>query len=192
MHSNPILSCAAFSNEKPSMFQIDGEDDSLSMHLSDDDSLYSIDGERFFDEIDLDESKPLDYIPFSSSLADSPRAKSCIPNQVVVTPDSNCCKHRGSIYMDIDSSCVLEAEVTQCPQYSRLNSLEAAITQSKESHENLLAWDRSQGVKKGFSRTMSKTNSSRMLVQSVLEGVKRSLEYQFEDSSRSLRMRTMR
>ncbi|KAL7464476.1 hypothetical protein ACHAXS_004809 [Conticribra weissflogii] len=191
MHSNPINTCAASSHGKSSLFQIDGDDDSLSMHLSDDDSLFSIDGERFFDDIDIDDTRPFDNIPYSTSLSRTPRAKISIPNQVAVTPGSSCCEHWARYHHDNVPSCVIEAKLPHFPQFSRLNSLEAAITQSKESHENLLAWDRSQGVKKGFSRTMSKTNSSRMLVQAVLEGVKRSLDYQFDKDSRSRRMRTI-
>ena len=82
-------------------------------------------------------------------------------------------------------------ESTPSPEFIRLDSFEAAIAYSKKTHEDLLQWDRSNGVKKGFSRTMSKTNSSRVLVQSALESRKRSFRSHFNVNQHSQRRRTM-
>lgn len=50
----------------------------------------------------------------------------------------------------------------------RMRSLEAAIAKSKQSHLDLQNWDKKMGVKMSFSRTMSKTAASRVLVEQMV------------------------
>ena len=212
----------------------DGESDSLSMHLSDVDSVFSINGEQFFEEeeftnTDTDcaevsnspqnntyDCRQLSAAPESSfdfdpiMISSLTSAISKLPDSVpsVPTPrfarERNYCygthvparKYTSENFSNVSSNASYPhfihennnygtytpstqlhfiPESTPSPEAIRFNRFKAAIARSKKTHEDLLQWDRSNGVKKGFSRTMSKTKNSRVLVQSVLGGKKRNL-----------------
>ena len=174
-------SCDLQKNEI-SPFRDDCETDSLSMHLSDIDSVCSIVGERFFDEKEdfyYDDATSIqqhyfdiDPIPISTERT----AIVQLPEVLDVFPLQE--EHQSDESSDVSSGDVWYDEISHLPEFVSLNDFEAAIAQSKKTHDDLLQWDRNNGVKKGFSRTMSNTKSSRALVQSALKDRKRMFESQ--------------
>lgn len=57
----------------------------------------------------------------------------------------------------------------------RIESLEQAIERSKQSHSALLDWDKNMGNKMSFSRTMSSTSTSRVLVEQTMKEMRSKL-----------------
>lgn len=56
-----------------------------------------------------------------------------------------------------------------------IKSLEKSIERSKQSHNALLDWDKKMGNKMSFSRTMSSTSASRVLVEQMVKEMRSTL-----------------
>lgn len=223
------------SNDAANIFCVDGDNDSLSMHLSDVDSIYSISGDQFFDIKDdivekddtiSDKKEDIEFpsynqhhyqqsshqyqqtyvnqqchqfqqnynaqqtfqAPPNPAFDFEPLMFSTLQTAISRIPEhpkkkksralkkkQNKRKHKvtTSEYQveSIQQAPLLVSESS--PDSTRYNNFQMALSLSRKSHDDLLAYDKRQGVKKGFSRTMSKTNSSRALVQSIVDNRRR-------------------
>mmetsp|Transcript_26773 Transcript_26773/g.55313 ORF Transcript_26773/g.55313 Transcript_26773/m.55313 type:complete len:285 (+) Transcript_26773:133-987(+) len=222
------------SKETSNIFCIDGDNDSLSMHLSDVDSIYSITGDQFFDiddntaeddKINCDRNQDDDFLsnsyqyhhsdhqyqqtnenqhcfqfqptyhaqqtfqaPPNPAFDFEPLMFSTLQTAISRMPEhpkkkkSRALKKKISKRKHKVTTTEYQVESVQhaplfvsesSPDATRYNKFQLALSLSKKSHDDLLAYDKRQGVKKGFSRTMSKTNSSRALVQSIVDDRRR-------------------
>ena len=160
----------------------DYESDSLSMHLSDIDSVCSIDGERFYEEKEVfycdgahQHSHSFDTEPILISTK-----RTTIVQLPEAVPEIFPLQHehetdKSSTHVLLGSINYTDEIISHSPEFVKANDSEA-IAQRKKPHEDLIQWDRNNGIKKGFSRTICKTKSSSSVVPSAFEDIKRIFE----------------